>query len=49
MVKVSDCDSDYVSSILIIYPNAPLAQLAEQMILDHWVVGSNPTGSAKLN
>lgn len=38
-----------MSSILIIYPNAPLAQLAEQMILDHWVVGSNPTWSAKLN
>src|SRR5580704_11646202 len=30
-------------NIFALLPNAPLAQLAEQVTLNHWVVGSIPT------
>jgi hypothetical protein len=34
---------DILRNIFALLPNAPLAQLAEQVTLNHWVVGSIPT------
>ena len=38
-----DLESSHSQIIFPLFKNAPLAQLAEQVTLNHWVVGSIPT------
>ena len=43
---ISDFQSDDFSSILNTRSNSPIAQLVEQMTVNHWVAGSSPARGA---
>ena len=42
------CTDEVASSILVSSTNSPIAQLVEQMTVNHWVAGSSPARGAML-